>query len=478
MKKIWKLLALCSIIVMPLTRPRQYNFDPVRVVHTLTWLVLHPAFRFFLRIKTINAENYKKVKGPAIFVSNHESYLDPFLISASIPLCSHFHAIHFLTHEGLFENKFLNILLKIYGSFSGRAYKGDESVLKIPSKLLSRGISIGIFKEWCYEIHPGKKYVSKIISAISMRNKVPIIPVFTYGIYNGGISWSIFLRRMRVVRVVYGQPIYPKEGSNEERINTLLKKSFLQTKLTFMNSIHEEEKSFWNSYARFYHHLEKSDSYNELLREIHSMLPERITGKWIDLGSGSGKIVDILVQKADKNKTEILSSDMNLLMLEKISNRFSNEKIVKVMQMDLSLPLNLKNSYFDGISANLVLPYVIHHHGRVGKKSLISLLENLYKVLRPGGVLLWSTPKHNVNFMRVFIQSWRNILDFKHLENLYYGSMILWHAIKIQKKGISGIYSFLKPEEIQMILKKIGFTDIRFKRSMAGQVDVIICKKK
>ncbi len=456
----------------------KYRYDPIRIVHIIMWPIFYLVFKFFLRFKAIDTENYKNIQGPAIFVSNHGTYLDPFLIGAGIPWFSHFHAIHFLAHDTLFEDKFLNIILKAYGSFPGRAYKGDESVFKTPSELLSKGISIGIFKEWCYDTNPAKGYIPKMISTLSIQNNVPIIPIFTYGIYNEGISWRTFLKRKRIVRVAYGKPIYPDKDTNEQKLTVSIEKNFNQTKTAFINSLHQNEKVFWNGYAHFYHHLEKTDPYNDLLREINTMLPDHLSGRWLDVGSGSGGIVNLLVKKADKNSTEVHSSDLDPHMLKQISERFADEKIVHVRHLDLSSPLDLKNSYFDGITANLVLPYVVHHRGEIGKKSLIHLLESLHKALRPGGVLLWSTPRHNVSFFRVFVRSWRSIIDSRHLENLYYGPTIFWHAIKIQRKGVSGIYSFLKPEEIKIILEKVGFTEIMFKRSMAGQVDVVVCKKK
>lgn len=447
-----------------------------KILHFIIWPFANIFFRVFLKFKAIGVENLKGLKGPVIFVSNHESYFDPFLISAGIPWFSSLHPVHYLAHDSMFNKKFLAAILPLLGSFPGRAYKGDESTFKIPSNLLSKKTSIGIFKEWCYKTNPGRGYVSKMVSTLSMRNNVAVVPVFTYGIYDGGISLKKILRRKREIKVIFGQPIHPKQGDNEDALNNLIQKAFLDTKLTFIKLLHEEEKRFWNGYAQFYHYLEESVSYQDLVNEVKRLVPDNLSGKWIDLGSGSGGIVNILKQKSGL-KTEILATEIDPTMLKHLTERFTDSQSIKIKPLDLALPLDLPNNYFDGVTANLVLPYIMYHHGEIGRRALVCLLKDVYKMLKPGGVFIWSTPKHNVNFFHVFLASWKNIIDIRHPKHIYYGPAILTQALRIQRKGKTGVYSFLKTDELKSVLEEIGFKNINLTRSMAKQVDVISCQK-
>lgn len=456
-----------------------YGIIPA-IMHLLTWPIFVPLIKFFVGFRAIGKENLRNVKKPVIFVSNHESYFDPYILGSGIPLrASKLHPVYYLAKDYLFKKKSLKIPLWLYGAFPGRVGEGIEKALEKPTELLKHKKTIGIFPEWCYESEPEASRIRKVISLLSIKNNVPIIPTFIYGIYDGGICWKKIFRCERNVTVTFSKPIYPNSNTSEEEMEKSIGQSFLYTKLNFIESLHQEEKKFWSNYAKFYHYLEKADPYKDLIAEFNKDISNPLQGKWLDLGSGSGAVVDLLTKKMGNllSKIEIFATDIEPLMLNSLSKRFSKNKNVKIKELDLAYSFNFPENYFDGITANLVLPYLIHHEGEIGVKGFIKLLEDIYKILKHGGKLIWSTPKKNVNFFHVFLASWKNILDFKNLEHLYYGPAILKQALQIQNKGKHGIYHFLDIEELKNILEKIGFTDINFMRSMAKQVDIISCTK-
>jgi ubiquinone/menaquinone biosynthesis C-methylase UbiE len=326
-------------------------------------------------------------------------------------------------------------------------------------------------------VNPGKDYIYKVISTLGIKQKVPIVPVFIYGIYDGGLTWKKVFQRKREVCIAYGTPITPDMGSSEEKIEMLVEKGLLYTKLEFVKALHEEEKHFWNGYAQFYYYLERAEPYQKLMKEITALIPEEVNGRWLDMGSGSGGIVDILVKKKHSSFYEVSATDIDPTMISHLEKRFTDIPSVKTKMLDLAPAIDIPNNSLDGVTANLVLPYVTYHHGEIGKKALVDILKDAYKILRPGGVFIWSTPKKNVNFGRVFVESWKNVFDFKNITHMYYGPAILLQALQIQRKGKVGLYSFLSTDELRTILRDIGFKDITFKRSMAGQVDIVSCKK-
>jgi len=431
-------------------------------------------------MQIIGKENLRNIRGSAIFVSNHESYFDPYIIGASIPLFSaNLYPVYYLTHDILFKNRFLKLSLWFFGAFRGRVSEGVEKAVEKPLELLRQRKTVGIFSNWCYKKEPEISRVQEVISVLSIKSGAPIIPVFIYGIYNGGISWKKIFHREREIKIIFGKPIYSDKNMSTEEMTELFQQSLARAKSTLIKIFHEKEKKFWSHYAKFYYHLEKSDPYKKLLSDFKDNLPKEISGKLIDLGSGSGAIARLLVEKSKdaKLKTEIFTTDIDPFMLNYLSDIFCNDENVKIKKADLALPINFQDNYFNCVTANLVLPYLIHHRGEIGLKGFIKLLEDIHRVLKPGGHFIWSSPKKKVKFLKVFTASWKNVLDPKNLEHLYYGPAILKQALQIQRKGYKIIYHFLDVKELEKILIDIGFTDIKFTKSMADQVNIIKCKK-
>jgi 1-acyl-sn-glycerol-3-phosphate acyltransferase len=449
-----------------------------RLIWYLSWIILVPIFKIFVKFEAIGRENLKEIKRPTIFVSNHESYFDPWIIGMGIPLsCFNLYPVYYMASDMLFKKRLLSLFLWLNGTFPGKVGSGVDKAMEQPLQFLKNKKSVAIFPEWCYKIEPEISRIQNIISLLSIKSYTPIIPVFIFGIYDGGISWWKILKKEREIKIIFGKPIYPNSNSPEE-IEKLVGQSHLQTKLILIKSFHKEEKMFWSNYAKFYHYLERADLYKNLLKDFSDNLPEIINGNWLDLGSGSGAITQLLIKKTkDQFNTKITATDIEPKMLDYLSGCFKKNGNINIKQLDLALSFDFPDNHFDGVTANLVLPYLIHHEGEIGIKGFVKLLKEVYRVLKPGGQFIWSTPKKKVNFFKVFIASWKNILDFKNLNHIYYGPAIFKQALQIQNKGKKGIYHFLDIKDLEKILAEIGFKDIKFTRSMAGQVDIINCRK-
>jgi ubiquinone/menaquinone biosynthesis C-methylase UbiE len=134
-------------------------------------------------------------------------------------------------------------------------------------------------------------------------------------------------------------------------------------------------------------------------------------------------------------------------------------------------------SSFSGVIANLVLPYITHHDTIMGRVVYKIMLEQIFRVLRPGGHLIFSTPKHSVNFIYVALGSWRSFFNRQHPEYRSYALSILQHAFQIQEWGRREVYNFLPIAELESLVHETGFRDIQIKSALVGQVFVISCQK-
>lgn len=241
----------------------------------------------------------------------------------------------------------------------------------------------------------------------------------------------------------------------------------------------EEEKKFWQEYAQIYRNLEKATPYKFLNKAILNFIEPKEGEIWLDAGCGPAKMSQLIWQKSQKKVQKIVGVDIVLKpALETLANEEKGFPL-ELIEANLGSFLPFKDETFDGIVANFVLPYVIEFNGKRGKEALVGVLKEMYRVLKPGGVLVWSTPKKNVHFEWVFLASLPDMLNpyvyvvKKDIGRIIQGTRILRHALQIQEKGRLGIYNFLSKEELEEIHYKIGFRRTYWKKTFARQVWVI-----
>src|SRR3989339_774793 len=235
----------------------------------------------------------------------------------------------------------------------------------------------------------------------------------------------------------------------------------------------DKEAKFWSQYGKIYHHLEVSTPYKKMLSEIKKNIELYHSTSWLDAGCGPGTMIDLILN-SQKNVEKIIGIDFDGVMLDKAIKRLSHFHNVKIKYNDLSAPLSFPDNSFGGIVANLVLSYIIMYDKKfTGEEALRMVLKDMYRLLGVGGLFIWTTPVENVNFAKVFLASWRELLNPLTPQYLYYGPRILNYALKIQSNGKSGVYHFLPNQKIIDLMKDVGFINVNIKRTFAGQAYLI-----
>ena len=97
----------------------------------------------------------------------------------------------------------------------------------------------------------------------------------------------------------------------------------------------------------------------------------------LDLGTGDGRLLALI--KLSNPSVEGVALDFSDPMLEQAQKRFLNDKHVRIVKHDFSLPLPLKLGSFDAVVSSLA----IHHLKHPRKKQLYTEIFNL---LNPSGV--------------------------------------------------------------------------------------------
>jgi len=205
----------------------------------------------------------------------------------------------------------------------------------------------------------------------------------------------------------------------------------------------KNEVAFWEEYSDIYANLEKARPYTNLSNVLRRLIEPTEGDIWLDVGCGPLRCSELIHAKSDGKIIKIEAVDIVL--------KPAKDKLEKLSRLGFSLPVNLKyasvtetlpypDCSFDGIVANLVLPYVTDFHNDKGRTALMRVLLEMFRILKPGGQLIWSTPQKGVNFIWVFIASIPDMLNLyeyfahKDFSRIFQGTRILRHALSIQKK--------------------------------------------
>ncbi|MBI3627339.1 MAG: methyltransferase domain-containing protein [Candidatus Sungbacteria bacterium] len=446
------------------------------VVHRLIWIWYQPLFNIFTQQVILNRKKILETKTPLIFVSNHESHFDPFLISGATPCFGHVMPIRFFSRDIFFEQFKYKLFLWLVGAFPGHIGLGLKEATELPARYLNEGYSIGVFPEWCFPDEPEASRMQNAAPAISQESGAPIVPVFLFGIQ--GLSWSkVFLMKKKII-ISFGDPIYPDAKETLENYTERVSHGLLAARFATVQYIRGKEHNFWASYADFYKHLELAAPYQKMTALILGLIAQKnVCGRWLDLGTGSGAMTELVLQAAGKNAIQVLATDFSDKMLDTAKERFKSNPNVTIEKVDLTEHLPYDNGSFDGVVANLVLPYITHHAGVLGKEALANAILQVHRVLKPGGFFLFSTPKPHVNFIYVALASWKSFFRRDHPEYRRLALHILRHALRIQKWGRREIYNFLSLSDLEDLFYEVGFVNLQFKLTLSDQVYVVTGEK-
>ncbi|MBU2578304.1 MAG: class I SAM-dependent methyltransferase [Patescibacteria group bacterium] len=243
--------------------------------------------------------------------------------------------------------------------------------------------------------------------------------------------------------------------------------------------IKRKEKKFWHKYNKLYHNYERGVIYRDFLRDFESFISPKSNEVWLDAGCGIGGIIN-LIKKKSKNKVKKIigvDADKNVLFLAR--QKFQQDiqrNIVEFLNISISQKTIFRNEEFDGVVANFVFPYIIVFDGQYADNMAIEMvMREMHRILKRNGIIVWSTLNKNFSLIKLF---WNSKKDFFYsLENAYYTLRLFKYLLQIKGKNKRGIYHSLSKDEIDPILKKIGFRNIVYKKSLVNQALIIKAEK-
>ncbi len=163
-------------------------------------------------------------KGPFLLVSNHQSYLDLFLITSCLG-CE----ITYLVREELFKSFIFRILTFPFRRISIRRAEADLSAIKETVKTLKSGMPVMMFPEGTRTKDGKLSHFRGGFTLIAQEANVPIVPTLVMGAYQI-LPRGRFLPCPGRVRVFFLESVSPDSDRRKllDQIVSSLKETWRQ----------------------------------------------------------------------------------------------------------------------------------------------------------------------------------------------------------------------------------------------------------
>ena len=173
------------------------------------WLIFRFILKYIYRWEVKGRENEPKW-GALIIATNHQSFVDPGVLGASLK-----RKIYFMAKEELFHIPLFSLLIKIWGAFPIKRGKPDYKSIEKALQILKEGKVLGMFPEGMRSINGRLQKAKSGVAHLALKGRAPILPVALSGTDKALPKGKVFLRLAKV-RVSIGKPIYLDEFYNRE----------------------------------------------------------------------------------------------------------------------------------------------------------------------------------------------------------------------------------------------------------------------
>ncbi|MET0752468.1 MAG: AMP-binding protein [Pyrinomonadaceae bacterium] len=173
--------------------------------------------KIFLQLEVKDVENLKKLKRPFLICPNHQSFLDPFIITSNYPF-AYFRQIFHVGASQFFQSGFMQFVARMLQVVPIDPDTQLMKAMKAGAIGLKHGKILNIYPEgeraFDGDLHEFKKGAAILATELDL----PILPVALDGVYKvwARRSWRI---RFSKVKVRFGEPFYPKDVIDAEMDN-------------------------------------------------------------------------------------------------------------------------------------------------------------------------------------------------------------------------------------------------------------------
>jgi 1-acyl-sn-glycerol-3-phosphate acyltransferase len=145
--------------------------------------------------------------GGVLLVTNHQSFLDPWLIGIAPR-----RQIHYMARDTLYHGGFLHWLMELLNAFPVKRGAADLGAIRMAVERLDKGFVVNVFPEGTRSEDGTIGAIAPGVALILRRAKgdVPVMPVMIDGAFE---AWprKARLPRARPIRMAFGRPIEAAE---------------------------------------------------------------------------------------------------------------------------------------------------------------------------------------------------------------------------------------------------------------------------
>lgn len=195
---------------------KPYFFIPL-LCQKLIWIPTRLLLVLFGKLTIKGRHNLAHIKGPVIFVANHSSEIDPFMVPVSLPFFSRFSPLFYVVLDKSFyinvgwrKHLFNGWFIKMWGGYSAAVGPRDYAKsLEDHTDILRDGGSFCVFPEGGItkdgKLRPAKGGVSFLAHSAPSA----VVPVAISGVYK--MSAPDFFRGKHTITIHFGEPIKPED---------------------------------------------------------------------------------------------------------------------------------------------------------------------------------------------------------------------------------------------------------------------------
>ena len=177
------------------------------------FLLISPLLSILFGIRRFR-KNTDRFSKPAIIVSNHQSFLDPFILARTLPRRTLMDT-YFLAKSRFFTSSIGKYFAERTNSILLDLHEPTESLFNRLMEILQKGKNIVIFPEGTRTFDGELGMFKKSFAVLSKKLGLPVVPVAISGAYESFPRTKLFPRPKRIA-IRYFDPVHPDGKSVQE----------------------------------------------------------------------------------------------------------------------------------------------------------------------------------------------------------------------------------------------------------------------
>jgi len=178
----------------------------MRLFYWLSYILLNVIFRILFGFRVIG-NRYVPLNGRVIIAANHQSFIDPLIVGASVP-----REVFYIAKEELFRIPLLREIIRLYNAIPVRRSHFDTRVVKQASSILRDEQAILVFPEGTRS-RSGQLQSAKMgVGMLALQNQADIVPMYIHGTF----KLRKFLFRYPGIVVLLGDKISIRDYLSSE----------------------------------------------------------------------------------------------------------------------------------------------------------------------------------------------------------------------------------------------------------------------